>query len=332
MAKNNGKQTIQGKAFEYACLNAIAERLEEEDKEFKIVDNPAYKTAINSYKTLTTQEQETYKLAGKTAVKIIFPLEPRILNEDYDDVPLLLSISNDSIAKGVGGDVRDIICLRIKSNWEIGFSCKHNHEALKHPRITEAKDFGSAWLGYACSQNFISQMNSILNPLEKLQENQVNWRDIKNKADTYYVPILQAIMDEFKSICAQYSDAPKRLLSYFFGAQDFYKIISIEKDRQTKVTAFNMNGTLNNPSTNVMPIYKVKRIHYPTRLVDIRFKKERNGLDSKTTISLIFDSGWQINMRLHNADTKVKMTGLKFDVQLVGQPNDIYQQQRSWDE
>lgn len=102
--------------------------------------------------------------------------------------------------------------------------------------------------------------------------------------------------------------------------------------RQTKVTAFNMNGTLNNPSIGTVPIYKVKKIHYPTRLVDIRFKKERNGQDSKTTISLIFDSGWQINMRLHNADTKVKMTGLKFDVQLAGQPNDIYQQQRSWDE
>ena len=165
-----------------------------------------------------------------------------------------------------------------------------------------------------------------------MQEMQINWRDVKNKADVYYVPILQAIMNEFKDICIKHSDAPRRLLSYFFGAQDFYKIISIEKDRQTKVTAFNMNGTLNNPSIGTVPIYKVKKIHYPTRLVDIRFKKERNGQDSKTTISLIFDSGWQINMRLHNADTKVKMTGLKFDVQLAGQPNDIYQQQRSWDE
>ncbi len=331
MPKNKGKQTIQGKAFEYACLNAIVEKLSEENKEFRIVDNSAYKTAAKNYNGLTIQEQETYKLAGRTAVKIIFPLEPRILNAD-NDVPLLLSISNDSIAKGVGGDVRDIICLRIKSKWEIGFSCKHNHEALKHPRITEAKDFGSSWLGYPCSSNFIAQMNLILTPLEKMQEMQINWRDVKNKADVYYVPILQAIMNEFKDICIKHSDAPRRLLSYFFGAQDFYKIISIEKDRQTKVTAFNMNGTLNNPSIGTVPIYKVKKIHYPTRLVDIRFKKERNGQDSKTTISLIFDSGWQINMRLHNADTKVKMTGLKFDVQLAGQPNDIYQQQRSWDE
>ena len=35
MPKNKGKQTIQGKAFEYACLNAIVEKLSEENKEFR---------------------------------------------------------------------------------------------------------------------------------------------------------------------------------------------------------------------------------------------------------------------------------------------------------
>lgn len=73
----------------------------------------------------------------------------------------------------------------------------------------------------------------------------------------------------------------------------------------------------------------IRTLHYPTRLVDIRFKQSAD-TQSKTTISIIFDGGWQIDMRLHNADSKVKITGLKFDVQLAGQPNDIYQQQRSW--
>lgn len=62
MPKNKGKQTIQGKAFEYACLNAIVEKLSEENKEFRIVDNSAYKTAAKNYNGLTIQEQETYKL------------------------------------------------------------------------------------------------------------------------------------------------------------------------------------------------------------------------------------------------------------------------------
>lgn len=326
MAK--AKQTIQGKAFEYACLNAISHKLEKENKIINKTENKAYFTALKSYEQLSQQDKEKYTLAAETAVKIVFPLEPKLLNED-NDIPLLLSISNDTIAKGCDGDVRDIICIRFKSNWEVGFSCKHNHQALKHPRITEAKDFGKVWLGYPCSNEYINNMDNILKPITELQRKGICWRDVPNKIDDFYVPILKEIMKEFQNICNQYSDAPKKLLSYFFGSKDFYKIISLEKDKQTKVVAFNMNGTLNTPSKNEKSIYKVKRIHYPTRLVDIRFKQSAD-TQSKTTISIIFDGGWQIDMRLHNADSKVKITGLKFDVQLAGQPNDIYQQQRSW--
>lgn len=322
------KQMIQGKAFEYACLNAISRKLEKEHKTICQTHNKAYATALKSYEQLSATEKEKYILAAETAVKIIFPLEPKLLNED-NDIPLLISISSDTIAKGCDGDVRDIVCIRFKSDWEVGFSCKHNHQALKHPRITEAKDFGKVWLGYPCSKEYIDNINKILLPIEDLQKRNVCWRDVPNKIDDFYVPILKEIIKEFQNICKYCPDAPKRLLSYFFGSKDFYKIISLEKDKQTKVVAFNMNGTLNTPSQNEKSIYKVKRIHYPTRLVDIRFKQSNDTL-SKTTISIIFDGGWQIDMRLHNADSKVKMTGLKFDVQLAGQPNDIYQQQRSW--
>ena len=54
-------------------------------------------------------------------------LEPRLLY-DNTDVPIFLKISADAAAKGADGDVRDVICLRKGTLWEIGFSCKHNHE------------------------------------------------------------------------------------------------------------------------------------------------------------------------------------------------------------
>lgn len=328
MVSSSGIQTIQGKAFEYACLQSIAMKLQEASKTIKVEDGKTFQTARDAFMALSAEEQKRYMLAANTAIKIIFPLEPKLQNED-NDFPLLISISSDSIAKGAQGDVRDIICLRIKSKWEIGFSCKHNHQALKHPRITEAKDFGKAWVGYPCSEEYLAKVRKILQPIEELQCAGLDWSDVPDKIERFYVPILSAMIDEFSNLCRQHADVPQKLLSYFFGSQDFYKIISLEKDKQTKVVAFNMNGTLNRSSNDVKPLYKVKRIHYPTRLVDIRFKKVKDGF-SKTTISIIFDEGWQIDMRLHNADSKVKMTGLKFDVQLAGQPNDIYQQQRSW--
>ena len=328
MTSSSGIQTIQGKAFEYACLQSIATKLQEESKTIEIKDTKAYRTARDAFLALSDDEKKRYMLAANTAIKIIFPLEPKLQNED-SDLPLLISISSDSIAKGSQGDVRDIVCLRMRSGWEIGFSCKHNHQALKHPRITEAKDFGKAWVGYPCSEKYLATVRNILQPIEELQRSGINWSDVPDKIERFYVPILRAIIDEFSNLCKQHDDVPQKLLSYFFGSQDFYKIISLEKDKQTKVVAFNMNGTLNKSSEDVKPLYKVKRIHYPTRLVDIRFKKLKEGF-SNTTISIIFDEGWQIDMRLHNADSKVKITGLKFDVQLAGQPNDIYQQQRSW--
>ncbi len=325
---SQGSQTIQGKAFEYACLNAFVQKLKKERKNIRVAESKSYKTALNAFNQLNDDVKIVYNLAAETATKIILPLEPKLLNED-DDIPLLLSISSDSMAKGVEGDVRDIVCIRLTSNWEVGFSCKHNHQALKHPRITEAKDFGRVWLGYGCSKFYIDKMEEIIKPIEQLQQKNICWRDIPDKIDRFYVPILKEFIKEFRNICNKHPDAPQKLLSYFFGSKDFYKIISLEKDKQTKVVAFNMNGTLNKPSTTHKPIYKVKQIHYPTRLVDIGFK-QMNGENSKTTVSIIFDGGWQINMRLHNADSKVKITGLKYDVQLAGQPNDIYQQQRSW--
>lgn len=321
-------QTILGKAFEYACLKAILDKLLEENKQVEIIKNNAYNTANLAYMSLSQREKENYDLAAHTAMKIIVPLEPRLLYED-SDIPLFLSISSDSAAKGKDGDVRDVICLRSKTNWEIGFSCKHNHQALKHPRITEAKDFGKAWLGYPCSKKYIQKIEDILNPIQQLQKDNVNWQDVPDKISRFYVPILEAIICEFKDICSCYEDVPQKLLSYFFGSKDFYKIISLEKDKQTKVVAFNMQGTLNVSSSKEKSLYKIKKLQYPTRLVDIRFKKNGNTI-SKTTISIIFDQGWQISMRLHNADKRIKMTGLKFDVQLIGQPNDVYQQQRSW--
>ena len=157
----SSKQTQFGKAFEYACLCAVCNKLKQEKKQIEVLENDAFDTAQNSYEKLSVEEKNRYDLAAMTAMKIIIPLEPNLLN-DNENIPLQLSISSDNKAKGKDGDVRDVICIRSSSKWEVGFSCKHNHQALKHPRITEAKDFGKAWLGYPCSKTYIEKMEKIL--------------------------------------------------------------------------------------------------------------------------------------------------------------------------
>ena len=60
-----------------------------------------------------------------------------------------------------------------------------------------------------------------------------------------------------------------------------------------------------------------KTITMPEEIVEVRIKPK-----SKTTIEIYFDK-WIISMRLHNADTKITRTSLKFDVQIKAQPRKV---------
>lgn len=81
--------------------------------------------------------------SAKAGIKTIIKLEPRII-EDGDDA-LTVSIQSDDVGKL--GDVRDVLIIRRDIKWEIGVSVKHNHEALKHSRLSTKLDFGASWYG-----------------------------------------------------------------------------------------------------------------------------------------------------------------------------------------
>lgn len=314
--------TINGKAFEFACLVAIQEKLLNENKDVDLQNTPAFKTAKTSFETLDQESQNRYLLAAKTATKLLFPLEPRLLNGKGI---ITLSVAADAIAQGPDGDVRDVLMIRVTDKWEIGISCKHNHAALKHPRITEEKNFGNDWVGIPNSKIFLDDMTKVIEPLKELQNQNVKWRDVENKQEKYYVPILEAYKNEITRLCNNYENVPEKLLSYFFGSKDFYKVIMKESSKTTTIEGFNMNGTLNQSSGKIKAMTRVAKINMPTRLIEARFKR-----NSKTTIILTFDYGWSISMRLHNKDTFVKPTSLAWDVTLEGLPPEIYRNTHSW--
>jgi len=51
--------------------------------------------------------------------------------------------------------------------------------------------------------------------------------------------------------------------------------------------------------------------------------------NSKTTVALTMDNGWAITFRIHNAELIV-VPSLKFDIQLLGQPADLYYKEVDW--
>lgn len=330
MAKK-ASNTVNGKAFEFACLKALQSRLLWQKKEVSIVTSPAYNTAEKAYNEIDQEERVRLDNAAETAANLLLPLEPKLL---HGKGTLLLSVAADALAVGADGDVRDVFCIRSEEGtdgWTIGISCKHNHEALRHPRVTEGKDFGKDWIGIRCSQEFMSEITPVTDALVSYGNSKTKWKTIPNKWDNYYVPILSAYLKEIKRLCSEHEDVPEKLLSYFFGANDFYKVIMKSAAETTTIEGFNMHGTLNQPCGKTKAMTRVPIIKMPTRLIDAAFKADKNG-KSKTTIILTFDQGWSISMRLHNKDDIAKPTSLAWDVKLEGLPPSTYVNTHSWHE
>lgn len=324
MAK--GSHTTNGKAFEYACLQSLLMHAKALDKDASIEANKAYKTAEKSFSSVSDSSKEEMMVAANTAIRLLVPLEPKLMGGSGS---LLLAIAADASAIGINGDVRDVLCIRSEDDtqWNIGLSCKHNHEGLRHPRITEGKDFGSDWIGIPCSREFMDEITPITNSLIENGENGILWRQIENKWERYYMPILSAYLEEIQRMCSKDVTVPEKLLSYFFGAHDFYKVIMKHNARTTTVEGFNMHGTLNVACGKTKAMTKVPIIKMPTRLLDAAFK-----VGTKTTIILTFDGGWSISMRLHNKDKVAKPTSLAWEVYLEGLPPSTYVNTHSWDE
>lgn len=144
----------------------------------------------------------------------------------------------DKAAIGPDGGVRDVLCIRAAEKWEVGISCKHNHEALKHSRITKDYDFAQRWLGgqYHVSDSFINRTTELENQLKKYKGQR--WNEMIDKDDRIYVPLLDAFKDEFLHQSKIVDDFAARLLKYFIGSKDFYKLIMNARDNVVSVMAF----------------------------------------------------------------------------------------------
>lgn len=305
-------QTKNGKAFEYACLKAAYNSL----KDFQnvlIEASPAVSIAENFYNSISHDDFEKMNLAAQAAIRIILKLEPQLKNHQ-NNTPLYLSIQGDACGKT--GDVRDILCFRKQNEWEIGFSCKHNHSAVKHSRLSDTIDFGSKWFDKPCSDDYFRDVKPLFNELKELRALNVLWRDLAEKEERFYMPLLTAFTKELSRLDKLYpTEIPPALIAYLLGRSDFYKIIQKDASRTTEIQPYNLFGTLNRAAGSIKPLHKIPQIKLPTKIFDTSFKK-----GSKNTIILTCDYGWVISLRIHNASSKVEPS-LKFDVNLVGTPN-----------
>ncbi len=187
---------------------------------------------------------------------------------------------------GVYGDVTDI---RIISEREcLNISLKHNHDALKHPRLTRLPN----WIGLNYDDEYTRIHNEIWDNFFELVEvvapNATLFRDLTIidrdfVNDNLYDPFCAFVAD-YLSENTSSPHAVRQMFNFLVGTYDFYKII----DRN-----------------DFIAIQEFINIPIPTR---VKIKQT-----DRSHISMIFDNGIELNLRLHTASSRL-IRSVKFDV------------------
>lgn len=293
-------QVDHGKGFEWAVASAFNNLLQ-----ISLVDTKELRDAETRYSNLPSAKQASFKLCAEKAAAYVAEIEGL-----HRSPTGYVTLSQD--AAGAQGDVRDVI-LHLGGR-EIGISCKTNHEAFKHSRLSAKIDFVKKWgLGEACSAEYWQAVRPLFGELARMRtesSGKMQWSEIESYQERFYLPVLEAWKGELLRIASGENDASKiaatALCRYIIGRIDFWKIVS--RSDQVRLYAFNTHSTL---GTN--------RTLLPNRILGID-----NFDGSQYSMNVRMNEGYQFNFRLHNASSRVEPS-LKFDVQSEGLPRHIHQ-------
>ena len=317
--KMSTKSNDQGRAYEYAWMKALYMALHGQRKTH-IIDNSSLIANERAWSTMDEDMQKAFMISANATIDTLIEMEPKLVENDGDE--LTLEFQKDGA--GIKGDVRDIVIKRQEIQWEIGLSIKHNHDAVKHSRLSHKLDFGKEWFEMPCSKAYWDAVTPIFDMLKKEKENGTRWSEIDDKNQNVYVPLLQAFKDEINRAYKQDKTVSRKMIEYLIGVEDYYKIVSKDNKYLTLIHTFNIHDTLNKPSKMKVPAITIPIVELPTRIVALEFKP-----NSKNTLEMYLDNGWQLSFRIHSAKSTVEPS-LKFDIQFIGMPTSVLNIECKW--
>jgi len=282
------KQTDSGKAFEYQLANELARFLN-----IPFSSSSSKEVAEKCLLLHSPKEQSNMQRAADEATTFL------ACHDDRFKLATAVGLQTDM--HGRRGDVRDVVLTL--PDGEIGISAKNRHDAVKHSRLSDTIDFGKEWADYPCSAAYMKRIAPVFADMRTKGQEGVMFRDIPDKVNRYYLPVLMAFEDELRRLCEDFGQRfVKRLFQYLLGSHDFYKVI--KENGHVAIISCNINGELK----------WGKHWKIPERIEDIKRKR-----GSSNTLIVSFEGGWQISFRVHNAASKVEPS-LKFDIRFTGFP------------
>lgn len=307
-----------GRAYEFAWITTLEKYLQKYQP-VKIIDNSSYHANRKAWSEIPLESRSIYITSVESAIEILLDCEPTMTTGTST---VYLECMKDEA--GIEGDVRDIRISKDNYTWEIGLSLKHNHEAVKHSRLSHKLDFGKVWYDMPCSKSYWNKVNPIFEYLKVQKSHGTKWHEMADKDLQVYRPLLEAFAEEITRANMISEDMPRRMIEYLLGVKDYYKIVSHDSKKETVVYTFNMNNTLNMKNNSYITNYSIPLVELPTTIENICFKTGSNN-----TVEVHMNNDWHLSFRIHNASTKVEPS-LKFDIQLIKQPSSIMKYTFPW--
>ena len=210
-------QVIHGKAYEYALAQEFGKVTPG-----TLVANSALTVAQSAYND-SIIGADTRKRMGTSAKNVAGFL---CAQESVLASAQTITLQDD--AAGKSGDPRDIV-IKCPGR-EIGISAKHNSDTVKNSRLSDTIDFGKEWGGHPVSDDYWNDINPVFGQMRIAKSEGKMFRDIPNKAQVYYLPILTAFEDELRRLCEDHAAKfITPVFRYIIGRHDFYKAICRRK-------------------------------------------------------------------------------------------------------
>ena len=327
-----------------STLKAFEEIFESNEIPYELEQNNAHKSYQECWDNTSDEDKALSLRQSRPAVRRIVSKEPYIFKKDGNPLKVRFNDENRDFEKDSFGE---LLLERKDLNWRISISVKSDAKVIATMPVAERDkdvfmnkivnsfneidDFGDRVFGIPCSQEYFLDMNEIL--MRIAPHDREKWSVLRKDDpfvyNTLITPMLRAMGDEVKRICADHPEAPQRMLEYFYGKIDYYYINPIDEVEATRIGAVNSHKGLGRiPNNHNLYTPSVK---FPTKLLDVRFANGRYGELSQDTIQFSFDGGWSICLMIVPGSDDIEDRSFALKVYLPVTPFGSYRDQVDWD-
>lgn len=311
-------QNRNGNAFEYACVIA-AEQVFQKYQRCHIITDAHLNQTKNDYDALLPEQREILLRGAIHGMQTISLYEANLVSAS--DEPLIIRLNNSK--SGQAGDVRDLLFQKPNQQWQVGISSKHNHDAIKHSRLSRTIDFGKKWMAISTPEEYFSNLATTWTSLDSMKRSGMLWSEVPGKEEIYE-KVLVEFCSALEKIAADRTryDVAQNFLEYLIGRHDFYKLMVNVDESNTSVQVFNLHNTLHRHDLNGISAKRTSQFPVPREFIRIR-------LASYNRVEVLLDKNWSVGMRIHSASSRVE-NSLKFDIRLDGIPASLHNILTPW--